>query len=75
MEVKRQERGRFRGNIDWQGSMETMAINESWTIPESEVALRTVRNAVSRATRNTDKVFTSQCPGLTFPFITIKRIR
>lgn len=74
MEIKIQERGRYRGNLDLRGTMETMSIGEHWQIPEDAINLRTVRNVVSLATRTTDKVFTSQCPGLTEPFITITRL-
>jgi len=75
MEIKRIERGRFRGRLDLLGSMETMEPGESWEIPIGEISLRTARNVTSVATRTTDKVFTSQCPGLTQPYITIRRIR
>lgn len=74
MEIKRIERGKYRGRLDLRGSMETMSAGECWNIPEDQVHLQTVRNAVSKATRTTDMVFTSRCPGLTFPFITITRI-
>lgn len=75
MEIKRQERGRYRGRLDLLRTLETMAPGESWQIPSGQIALRTVRNVTSVATRTTDKVFTSQCPGLTQPYITIRRIR
>ena len=75
MEIKQHERGRFRGRIDLPRSMETMAIGESWQIPEGLINLRTVRNVCSVLTRTTDKVYTSQCPGLTERYITIRRIR
>lgn len=75
MEIKRQERGRFRGNIDIMATMDTMQVGETWRVKEGVVALRTIRNCVSTATNRGDKVFTSQCPGLTEPWITIRRIR
>ena len=74
MEIKLQERGRFRGNLDLQASMDTMIVGERWRIPEDALNIRTIRNAVSKANRVTDKVFSSQCAGLTDPFITITRI-
>lgn len=75
MEIKRIERGRYRGHLDLLGTMETMAPGETWQIPAGQIALRTVRNVTSVVTRTTEKVFTSQCPGLTQPYITIRRIR
>lgn len=55
--------------------MATMAIGESWQIPEGAISLRTVRNVCSVLTRTTEKVYTSRCPGLTERYITIRRIR
>lgn len=75
MEIKRQERGRYRGRLDLLRTMETMEPGESWQIPAGQIALRTIRNVTSVVTRTTDKVFTSQCPGLTENYITIRRIR
>lgn len=75
MKIKRHERGRFRGQIDWIGSFYTMERGEEYLIPEGDVTLQTIRNAVSRASKNSDKVFTSQCAGYTFPFIKVTRIR
>lgn len=75
MEIKHHERGPFRGRLDLPRSMATMAIGESWQIPEGAISLRTVRNVCSVLTRTTEKVYTSRCPGLTERYITIRRIR
>lgn len=75
MEIKRHERGRYRGRINWLGSLDTMERGEEYLIPESDVALQTIRNAVSMASKASDKVFTSHCAGYTFPFIRVIRIR
>lgn len=75
MEIKRHERGRYRGRINWISTLDTMERGEEYLIPESDVALQTIRNAVSIASKNSDKVFTSQCAGYTFPFIRVIRIR
>ena len=75
MEIKRHERGRYRGRINWISSLDTMERGEEYLIPENDVALQTIRNAVSVASKTSDKVFTSQCAGLTFPFIKVIRIR
>lgn len=75
MEIKRYERGRYRGRIDWLGSLDTMERGEEYLVPEGDAALQTIRNVVSTASKSSDKVFTSQCAGLTFPFIKITRIR
>ena len=75
MEVKRIERGNYKGRIDMMRSLDTMAIGETWCLKESTVNLRTARNCCSRATNAGGKVFSCQCPGLTENFITICRIR
>ena len=75
MEIKRHERGRYRGRIDWLRSFDTMERGEEYLIPETDAALQTIRNAVSVASKVSDKVFSSQCAGLTFPFIKVTRIR
>lgn len=75
MEIKRHERGRYRGRINWISTFDTMERGEEYIIPECDVALQTIRNAVSMASKTSDKVFTSQCAGFTFPFIRVKRIR
>lgn len=75
MEIKRIERGRYRGHLDLLRTMETMEPGESWQIPAGQIALRTARNCCSRATNAGGKVFSCQCPGLTENFITIRRIR
>ena len=75
MEVKRIERGNYKGRIDMMRSLDTMAIGEAWCLKESTVNLRTARNCCSRATNAGGKVFSCQCPGLTENFITIRRIR
>ncbi len=75
MEIKRQERGRRRGNIDFLATLDTMEVGETWQVGDGIVALRTIRNHVSAANTRGDKVFTSQCPGLTEPWTTIKRLK
>lgn len=75
MEVKRIERGNYRGRIDMLRSLDTMAPGETWRITEPGVNLRTVRNCCSVATNRGDKVFSCQCPGYTENWITIRRIR
>ena len=75
MEVKRIERGNYKGRIDMMRSLDTMAVGEAWRLKEGSVNLRTARNCCSRATNAGGKVFSCQCPGLTENFITIRRIR
>lgn len=75
MEVKRIERGNYKGRIDVLRSLDTLAIGEAWRIPEGHLNLRTVRNCCSVATNRGEKVFSCQCPGLTEKYIKITRIR
>lgn len=75
MELKLIQRGRYRGRIDIAGSMDTLAVGESWRMVEQRFSLGTVRNVASAETSSGDKVFRVIAPGLSEPYITIKRIR
>lgn len=75
MEVKRIERGNYRGRIDVLRSLDTMSIGESWHLDDQNVNIRTIRNCCSKATNANGKVFSCKCPGYTENWITIRRIR
>lgn len=75
MELKLIQRGRYRGRIDVAGSMDTLAVGESWKMTEQPFNLGTVRNVAAAETGAGEKVFRVIAPGLAEPFITIKRIR
>lgn len=75
MEIKHHERGLYRGCIDLRRSMQTMNVGEEWQIPEGTFTLQTVRNACSLLSRESDMLFTSQCPGFTEPYIKVVRIK
>ena len=65
----------YRGRIDIAGSMDTLAVGESWRMTEQSFNLGTVRNVASSETSCGSKVFQVVAPGLHEPYITIKRIR
>lgn len=75
MELKLIQRGRYRGRIDVAGSMDTLAVGESWRMTEQRFSLGTVRNVASAETSAGSKVFRVIAPGIHEPYITIKRIR
>ena len=75
MKVQHYERGRFKGQVDLTGSIQTMSVVETWKLDPETTNLRTVRNVCSLASKLTDKVFTAQCPGLTENYIKITRLR
>ena len=75
MEIRLIEHGRYRGRIDVKASIDTLAVCETWRMTEQPFRLQTVRNVCSRATCAGDKVFAVSAPGLTEPFIKIKRLR
>jgi len=75
MNIQYIERGRYIGRLDVPKTMETMAVGEIWRIHPNLVNMRSVRNCCSKATTQTDKVFTASCPGFSDPFVKITRIR
>ena len=75
MEIRLIERGRYRGRIDVAASIDTLAVMETWRMTEQPFNLSTVRNVCSRATCSGPKVYVVSSPGVTEPFIKIKRLR
>ena len=75
MEIRLIERGRYRGRIDVAASIDTLAVKETWRMTEQPFNLSTVRNVCSRATCSGPKVYAVSSPGVTEPFIKIKRLR
>ena len=75
MEIKIIERGKYKGNIDVPGSIDTMAVGEVWRIAPERANLGSIRRACSVAGAALGKAFSVNCPGYTEPCITITRIR
>lgn len=69
------ERGNYAGRVDVPRTIATMEAGEEWHIAPDAVRLQSVRNVCSQANRMTDKYFRVSCPGISFPFITVKRIK
>lgn len=75
METKFIEHGRYLGNLDVPGTIQTMAVGEVWHINPRLANIKSVRNACSLMNTRTDMSFSVSCPGFTDPCITITRIR